>query len=52
MDNMISQFTRNSSVLQVPVARVPIAIRAAVMSDVPFMDSLQKMHSKQVGSMR
>ena len=28
---------------------MPIRIRAGVLGDVPFMDSLQKMHSKQVG---
>ena len=35
----------------VPVARVPIAIRVATMSDLPFIDRLQKMHSKMVGWM-
>ena len=35
----------------VPVPRVPIAIRPATMSDLPFIDRLQKMHSKMVGWM-
>jgi hypothetical protein len=34
-----------------PKPRVPIAIRAAVLSDVPFIDSLQRMHTKMVGFM-
>src|SRR5687768_698694 len=29
--------------------RVPVAVRVATMADLPFMDSLQKMHSKQLG---
>src|SRR5688572_1283385 len=33
----------------VPVARVPIAVRVATMADLPFMDALQKKHSKQLG---
>ena len=31
--------------------RVPITIRPAVLGDIPFMDSLQKLHTKQVGWM-
>lgn len=31
------------------VARVPIAIRAATRADLPFIDSLQKKHSKELG---
>jgi hypothetical protein len=45
---ILSSQTSTSSV-PVPQARVPIHIRPAVMSDVPFMDALQKMHTKQVG---
>jgi hypothetical protein len=30
---------------------VPITIRPGVMDDVPFLDSLQKLHTKQVGWM-
>jgi hypothetical protein len=40
-----------SGVLPVPTPRVPIAIRPGVLSDVPFMDSLQRMHTKMVGFM-
>ena len=29
--------------------RTDVAIRAATMADVPFMDALQKAHSKQLG---
>ena len=29
--------------------RVPIAIRVATMEDLPFMDALQKKHSKALG---
>jgi hypothetical protein len=34
-----------------PSPRVEINIRPGVMSDVPFLDSLQKLHTKQVGWM-
>ena len=34
-----------------PAPRVPIVVRPAVMSDLPFIDRLQKLHSKQVGWM-
>ncbi len=40
-----------SSALPVPVPRVPITIRPGTMDDIPFMDALQKLHSKQVGWM-
>ncbi len=40
-----------SSALPVPVPRVPITIRLATNEDIPFMDALQKLHSKQVGWM-
>jgi hypothetical protein len=35
----------------IPLPNVNITIRPGVLSDVPFMDSLQKLHSKQVGWM-
>ncbi len=38
-----------SQQLIVPQARVNIAIRAATMDDLPFLDSLQKKHSKALG---
>ncbi len=33
----------------IPIPRVPIAIRPATLDDLPFIDSLQKKHTKQVG---
>ena len=38
-----------SSLLLIP--RYPITIRPATLDDVPFMDRLQKMHTRQVGWM-
>ncbi len=35
----------------IPVCRVPINVRVATMADLPFIDGLQKMHSKMVGWM-
>jgi hypothetical protein len=35
----------------VPAPRVPISIRPATMSDLSFIDSLQKLHGKMVGFM-
>ena len=35
----------------IPIPRTPITIRPGVMSDLPFIDSLQKLHTKQVGWM-
>src|SRR5688500_8140191 len=35
--------------LLAPVPRVAIATRMATMADLPFMDSLQKKHGKQLG---
>src|SRR3954453_10027826 len=35
----------------IPQPRCPITIRPATMNDIPFIDSLQKMHTKQVGWM-
>jgi hypothetical protein len=39
------------AMLALPQPRVPISIRPAVLGDVPFMDSLQRMHTKMVGFM-
>jgi hypothetical protein len=33
------------------IPKSPIGIRVATMADFPFIDSLQKMHAKQVGWM-
>ena len=35
----------------IPIPRCPINIRPATMDDLPFMDQLQKIHTKQVGWM-
>jgi len=35
----------------VPIPRCQIAIRPGTMDDLPFLDSLQKLHTKQVGWM-
>ncbi len=34
-----------------PLPQVDVTIRPGVLSDVPFLDSLQKLHTKQVGWM-
>src|SRR4051812_38026938 len=42
--------TRSSESLPVPAPRAgPIAVRVATLADVPFMDALQKRHSKALG---
>lgn len=43
--------TVRSSAVALPTPRVPITIRPGTMDDVPFLDSLQKLHTKQVGWM-
>src|SRR3954451_14912227 len=35
----------------IPVPKIPISIRPGTVEDIPFLDSLQKMHTKQVGWM-
>jgi hypothetical protein len=35
----------------IPIPKMPITIRPATMEDLPFIDSLQKKHTKQVGFM-
>ncbi|HEX3357504.1 MAG TPA: GNAT family N-acetyltransferase [Tepidisphaeraceae bacterium] len=35
----------------IPIPRVGVSVRAATMSDLPFIDGLQKMHTKMVGWM-
>jgi hypothetical protein len=37
--------------LPVPCPRIPITIRPGTMEDLPFIDALQKKHTKQVGFM-
>src|SRR5438128_3915419 len=36
----------------IPQPRTSISIRVATMDDLPFLDALQKKHSKQVGYFR
>ena len=41
---------RSSAALPLPAPRGgPIAVRVATMADLPWMDALQKKHSKQLG---
>lgn len=40
-----------SSASLIPLPKLDISIRPGVLSDVPFLDSLQKLHTKQVGWM-
>jgi N-acetylglutamate synthase-like GNAT family acetyltransferase len=35
-----------------PIPKVDLSVRVATLGDVPFIDRLQKMHSKQVGFMK
>src|SRR4051794_3464982 len=35
----------------IPIPKFPIVVRPGTMEDIPFLDSLQKMHTKQVGWM-
>jgi hypothetical protein len=35
----------------IPIPKTPIAVRAATMDDLPFIDGLQRKHTKQVGWM-
>src|SRR5947207_14863298 len=35
----------------IPIPKVSIRIRPGTLEDVPFLDSLQKLHTKQVGWM-
>src|SRR5687768_159407 len=43
----MNELATHSSLPPVPPARC--TVRAATMADLPFMDRLQKMHSKQLG---
>ena len=33
----------------IPIPKVPLSFRVATGADIPFMDALQKQHSKQLG---
>ncbi|HEX3358498.1 MAG TPA: hypothetical protein VHS31_16105 [Tepidisphaeraceae bacterium] len=35
----------------IPIPKIPISIRPATLDDLPFIDGLQKIHTKQVGWM-
>jgi hypothetical protein len=37
--------------LSLPLPRLAIAVRPGVLGDVPFLDALQRLHTKQVGWM-
>jgi|GEM_PF-7106790 len=41
----------SNSITTRPLPQVNVTIRPGVLSDVPFLDSLQKLHTKQVGWM-
>ncbi len=48
MSDLILQ---SSQPLALPLPSVNVTTRPGVLSDVPFLDSLQKLHTKQVGWM-
>jgi len=50
---MITELTTTSNKVWItlPLPQINVTIRPGVMSDVPFLDSLQKLHTKQVGWM-
>src|SRR4051812_13156171 len=35
----------------IPIPKFPVSVRPATMEDLPFIDGLQKKHTKQVGFM-
>jgi hypothetical protein len=41
----------SSSSVPISLPQIDVSIRAGTIDDIPFMDELQKMHSKQVGWM-
>jgi hypothetical protein len=46
-----SSFILQPSSLPIPLPRIPITVRPATPADIPFIDSLQKRHSRMVGFM-
>ncbi len=48
---MIPQLATISQTVPQPLPQVDVTIRPGVMEDVPFLDSLQRLHTKQVGWM-
>ena len=51
MEQIITRAMATSSHIARPLPQIDIAIRPAVLSDIPFMDRLQKLHTRQVGWM-
>src|SRR5580658_10067187 len=51
MELIVSHESESSSGIALPLPRAAIRIRPGTMDDVPFLDSLQKLHTKQVGWM-
>src|SRR3954447_25447 len=43
--------TSQVNAMPLPLPRLAINVRPATLDDLPFMDSLQKLHTKQVGWM-
>ena len=50
-DLMSNLIATNNTAVELPAPRVAITIRTATLDDIPFIDRLQKMHSKAVGFM-
>jgi len=48
---MITDISREFPQIPRPLPELNITIRPGVLSDVPFLDALQKLHTKQVGWM-
>src|SRR5688500_11695496 len=43
---------RPSASLPVPIPRAPVTVRLATPADLPFVDGLQKAHTRMVGFMQ
>lgn len=46
---MVAEIIREIPAIRMALPQVDVTIRPGVPSDVPFLDSLQKLHTKQVG---
>src|SRR5690242_129421 len=42
----------SSAIVPIPLPRADVSVREATLADVAFIDSLQKLHERQVGFMR
>ncbi len=51
MNTQSSVLVPQSSTQALPLPNINVTIRPGVLSDVPFLDALQKLHTKQVGWM-